>query len=179
MPNATLVVAAAADGYSLKSVVLWPCHKLPDELRLVLSSQLDVWGENEGWMTEALFLKYAEEVLLPGITQRRETLKKSDERCLLLLDSHSSRAQPDLWKRFADSLIDVVTFVPHTTHIAQQLNRGVFAVFKKTINANYEAPSSSSVVLRREALADVLPQALQTSLFPSTIKSSFAKSGVL
>ncbi|KAH7819126.1 uncharacterized protein MONOS_3305 [Monocercomonoides exilis] len=26
MPNATLVVAAAADGYSLKSVVLWPCH---------------------------------------------------------------------------------------------------------------------------------------------------------
>ncbi|KAH7820296.1 uncharacterized protein MONOS_6270 [Monocercomonoides exilis] len=68
MTNATLLVAAAADGSSLKSVVLWPCRKLPDELRLVLSSQLDVWGENEGWMTEALFLKYAEEVLLPGIT---------------------------------------------------------------------------------------------------------------
>ncbi|KAH7830604.1 putative DDE superfamily endonuclease [Monocercomonoides exilis] len=179
MPNATLVVASAADGYSLKSVVLWTCHKLPDELRLVLSSQLDVWGDNEGWMTETLFLKYAEEVLLPGITQRRETLKKSDERCLLLLDSHSSRAQPDLWKKFADSSTDVVTFVPHTTHIAQPLDRGVFAVFKKTINANYEAPSSSSVVLRREALADVLPQALQTSLLPSTIKSSFAKSGEL
>ncbi|KAH7823482.1 uncharacterized protein MONOS_9873 [Monocercomonoides exilis] len=86
MLYATLAIASAADGYSLKSVVLWPCHKLPDELRLVLSSRLDVCGENEGWMTEALFLKYAEEVLLPGITQRRETLKKSDERCLLLLD---------------------------------------------------------------------------------------------
>ncbi|KAH7819222.1 uncharacterized protein MONOS_6174 [Monocercomonoides exilis] len=90
IPNATLVVTGATDGYSLKSFVLWPCHKLPDELRLVLSSQLDVWGENECWMTEALFLKYAEEVLLPGIAQRRETLKKNDERCLLLLDSHSS-----------------------------------------------------------------------------------------
>ncbi|KAH7821250.1 uncharacterized protein MONOS_15700 [Monocercomonoides exilis] len=119
-------------------------------------------------------------MLLPGINQRIEALKKSDEHCLLLLDTHSSRAQPDLWMKFADSSIDVITFVPHTTHIAQPLDRGVFAVFKKTINANYEAPSSSSsVVLRREALADVLPQALQTSLLPSTIKSSFAKSGVL
>ncbi|KAH7828541.1 uncharacterized protein MONOS_4975 [Monocercomonoides exilis] len=129
IPNATLVVAAAADGCCLKSVVLWPCRKLPDELCLVLSSQLDVWGENEGWMTEALFLKHNEEVLLPGITHRKETLKKNDERCLLLLDSHSSRAQPDLWKMFVDSSMDVVTFVPHTTHIAQPLDRSVLAVF--------------------------------------------------
>ncbi|KAH7817099.1 uncharacterized protein MONOS_7992 [Monocercomonoides exilis] len=70
MPNATLVVAVAADGYCLKSVDLWPCHKLPDEVRLVLSSQLDVWSENEGWMTEAQFLKYAEKVFQTGYRYR-------------------------------------------------------------------------------------------------------------
>ncbi|KAH7830010.1 putative DDE superfamily endonuclease [Monocercomonoides exilis] len=144
---------------SFSSLVFHPSDMPADEQILALSSQLNVWGENEGWMTEELFFKFVEEVFPPGIAQRRETLKKNDERCLLLLDSHSSRAQPDLWKKFSDSSIDVVTFVPHTTHITQPLDRGVFAVFKKTINANYEAPSSSSVVLRREALADVLPQA--------------------
>ncbi|KAH7821077.1 uncharacterized protein MONOS_12906 [Monocercomonoides exilis] len=64
MLNATLVVAAAADRYSLKSVVLWPCHKLPKEMRVLLSAHIDVWDNNDGWMTESIFQRYAEQVLL-------------------------------------------------------------------------------------------------------------------
>ncbi|KAH7816165.1 uncharacterized protein MONOS_13679 [Monocercomonoides exilis] len=122
MPNATLVVAAAADGYPLKSVVLWPCHKLPKEMRVLLSAFIDVWDNNDGWMTESIFQRYAEEVLLTGIIERRKILMKTNERCLLLLDSHSSRAQPDIWQKFADNNIDVVTFIPHSSHITQPLD---------------------------------------------------------
>ncbi|KAH7828496.1 uncharacterized protein MONOS_7696 [Monocercomonoides exilis] len=42
MPNATLCAAAAADGYSLKSIVLWPSKKIPAELRVMLSSTINI-----------------------------------------------------------------------------------------------------------------------------------------
>ncbi|KAH7826025.1 putative DDE superfamily endonuclease [Monocercomonoides exilis] len=132
MPNATLCVAAAADGYSLKSVVLWPSKKIPAELRVMVSSSINIWEDNDGWMTDARFRRYAEDVLLPGIVERRTLLDKDEERCLLLLDSHPSRAQPDIWQKFANASIDVVTFIPHSTHLTQPLDRGVFAVFKKS-----------------------------------------------
>ncbi|KAH7831232.1 putative DDE superfamily endonuclease [Monocercomonoides exilis] len=179
MPNATLVVTAAADGYSLKSIVLWPCHKLPKEMRVLLSAFIDVWDNNDGWMTESIFQRYAEEVLLTGIIERRKIIMKTNERCLLLLDSHSSRAQPDIWQKFADNNIDVVTFIPHSSHITQPLDRGVFAVLKKCINSLYSVPPDSTISLRREAISNVLPQALQTALLPATVVSSFKKSGVL
>ncbi|KAH7825156.1 putative DDE superfamily endonuclease [Monocercomonoides exilis] len=179
MPNATLVVAAAAGGYSLKSVVLWPCHKLPKEMRVQLSASIDIWNNNDGWMTESICQRYAEEVLLTGIIERRKILMRTNERCLLLLDSHSSRAQPDIWQKFADNNIDVVTFIPHSSHITQPLDRGVFAVFKKCINSLCSVPQDSSISLRREAISNVLPQALQTALLPATVVSSFKKSGVL
>ncbi|KAH7832486.1 putative DDE superfamily endonuclease [Monocercomonoides exilis] len=179
MPNSTLVVAVAADGYSLPSLVLWPSKKLPQEMKVLLSPQLHAWADNDGWMTDALFARYAEEILLPGIVERRKLLDMNEDRCLLLLDSHPSRAQPDLWQKFADESIDVVTFIPHSTHLTQPLDCGVFAVFKRCFNSNYVVPSSSSIALRRKAVANALPQALQTALLPSTIHSAFEKSGVL
>ncbi|KAH7830906.1 uncharacterized protein MONOS_7237 [Monocercomonoides exilis] len=179
MPNATLCVAASADGYSLKSIVLWPSKKIPAELRVMLSSTINIWEDNDGWMTDAICRRYAEDVLLPGIVERRTLLNKDEERCLLLLDSHPSRAQPDIWQKFADASIDVVTFIPHSTHLTQPLDLGEFAVYKKCFNTKYFVPSSSSVSLRRKAIADALHQALQTALMLETIVSSFVKSGVL
>ncbi|KAH7820258.1 putative DDE superfamily endonuclease [Monocercomonoides exilis] len=179
MPNSTLVVAVAADGYSLPSLVLWPSKKLPQEMKVLLSPQLHIWADNDGWMTDALFARYAEEILLPGIVERRKLLDMNEDRCLLLLDSHPSRAQPDLWQKFADESIDVVTFIPHSTHLTQPLDCGVFDMFKRCFNSNNVVPSSSSISFRRKAVANDLPQALQTALLPSTINSAFEKSGVL
>ncbi|KAH7819739.1 uncharacterized protein MONOS_4252 [Monocercomonoides exilis] len=163
MPNATLCVAAAADGYSLKSIVLWPSKKISAELRVMLSSSINIWEDNDGWTTDVILRRYAKDILLPRIVERRTLLDKDEERCLLLLDSHPSRAQPDIWKKFADASINVVTFIPHSTHFAQSLDRGVFTVHKKCFNTKYVVPSSSSVSLRRKAIADALPQALQTA----------------
>ncbi|KAH7814977.1 uncharacterized protein MONOS_16540 [Monocercomonoides exilis] len=104
---------------------------------------------------------------------------RANDRCLLLLDSHSSRAQPDIWQKFADNNIDVVTFIPHSSHITQPLDRGVFVVFQICINSLYSVPPDSSISLRREEISNVLPQALQTALLPATVVSSFKKSGLL
>ncbi|KAH7828527.1 uncharacterized protein MONOS_12912 [Monocercomonoides exilis] len=42
MPSANLVVSAAANGNFLKSFVLWSCHKLPKEMRVLRSAFIDI-----------------------------------------------------------------------------------------------------------------------------------------
>ncbi|KAH7830306.1 uncharacterized protein MONOS_6380 [Monocercomonoides exilis] len=153
MPNATLVAGIAADGFSLPSVVLWPSANLPKELTTLLTPSLDIWPNTNGWMDKTSFKKYAL--------------------------THSSRDDPTTWRQFKEDEIDVVTFVPHTTHISQPLDRGVLAVLKSELSNNYSSPSSTSSSSKRTAVADVLPQALHTAFTPSVIKKAFINSGVL
>ncbi|KAH7825087.1 uncharacterized protein MONOS_14719 [Monocercomonoides exilis] len=148
-------------------------------MKVLLSPQLLAWAGNDGLMTDALFARYAEKILLTGIVQKRKLFDRNEDRCLLILDSHPSRSQPDLWQKFEVASIGVVTFIPHCTHLSQPLDCGVFAVFKRCFNSKNVVPSSSLIALRRKAVANALPQALQTALFPSTIHSAFEKIGVL
>ncbi|KAH7818816.1 putative DDE superfamily endonuclease [Monocercomonoides exilis] len=179
MQNATLVAGIAADGFSLPSVVLWKSANLPKELETQLTLSLDIWPNTNSWMDITAFKKYVLTVLLPDIIDRRKRILKESHRFLLLLDSHSSRADPTVWRQFKEAEIDVVTFVPHTTHISQRLDRGVFAVLKSELSNNYSSPSSTSSSSKRTAVADVLPQALHTAFIPSVIKKAFINSGVL
>ncbi|KAH7824043.1 uncharacterized protein MONOS_1671 [Monocercomonoides exilis] len=179
MPNAALVVGIAADGFSLPSVVQWPSATFPKELTTLLTPSLDIWPNTNGWMDKTSFKKYALTVLLPVIIDRIKRILKESHRCLLLLNSHSSRADLTIWRLFEEAEIDVVTFVPHTTHISQSLDRGVFAVLKSELSNNYSSPSSTSSSSKRTTVVDVLPQALNTAITPSVIKKAFINNGVL
>ncbi|KAH7816904.1 uncharacterized protein MONOS_9101 [Monocercomonoides exilis] len=65
------------------------------------------------------------------------------------------------------------SFVPHTTHISQPLDRGVIAVPISVISSSIEIPQSSTASFNREALADILPQALHSAFAPSVTKNAF------
>ena len=179
MPNSTFVMAVAGDGFSFKSIILWPSVRLPPELRPLISAQIDVWVGNNGWMTNEIIKRYCSEILLPSIVQRREILEKKTSRCLLILDCHPSRADPDLWIQFSSANIDVLTLVPHSSHLTQPLDRGVFANFKASLNKRYLVPLESNISLRRAALSDAIPDALRTATMSETIKSSFEAAGIL
>ncbi|KAH7825189.1 uncharacterized protein MONOS_1999 [Monocercomonoides exilis] len=177
--NATLVAAVASDGFSLPTIVLWPSSNVPEELTPLLSPSLDVWCNTNGWMNFSLFERYSLRVLLPEILERKKRMKLTEERCSLFVDSHISRANPIIWRKFMESNVDVITFVPHTTHISQPLDRGVFAVLKSVLNSSIEIPQSSTASSNRKALADILPQALHSAFAQSVIKNAFDASGVL
>ncbi|KAH7822976.1 putative DDE superfamily endonuclease [Monocercomonoides exilis] len=179
MINSTFVAAVAADGYAFPSVILWPSAKLPEELKSLLSPTLEIWANGSGWMDNECFKRYALTVLLPSIIERRMRMSLENEHILLLLDSHASRADPSIWREFQKQQVDVLTFVPHSTHLCKPLDRGVFAVFKSELTNRFEAPSSSSSSSKRAAISDVLPQAIHTALSPSVIQKAFVCSGVL
>eukprot|EP00770_Monocercomonoides_exilis_P007240 MONOS_7203.1-p1 / transcript=MONOS_7203.1 / gene=MONOS_7203 / organism=Monocercomonoides_exilis_PA203 / gene_product=unspecified product / transcript_product=unspecified product / location=Mono_scaffold00241:395-2724(-) / protein_length=468 / sequence_SO=supercontig / SO=protein_coding / is_pseudo=false len=187
MPNASLVAGIAADGFSLPSIVLLQNASLPKELTTLLTQSIDIWPNTNGWMDKTASKKYAFAILLPAIIDRRKRIFKESHRCLLLLDSHSSRADPTICViLFVKSQIllkeveiDVITIVLHTTHISQPLDRGVFAVLKSELSNNYSSPSSTSSSSKITAVADVLPQALHTAFTPSVIKKAFINNEVL
>ncbi|KAH7824208.1 uncharacterized protein MONOS_14730 [Monocercomonoides exilis] len=179
MANSPLTEAVAADGQSLPSVILLPNLKLPDDLKPLWSSNLEIWRNKCGWMESSTFKKDALSILLPSIKERRQRMSLDESHCLLLIDSHISRAVPIFWREFKKENVDVVTFVPHSIHICQPLDRGVFAVLKSELSSQYEAPSSSSSAAKRTALVNALQQSIHSALSPSVIKRAFKFSGVL
>ncbi|KAH7823055.1 uncharacterized protein MONOS_1334 [Monocercomonoides exilis] len=99
--------------------------------------------------------------------------------CLLSIDFHISRTDQTIKRKFKKENVDVVTFIPHSTHIRQPLDREVFAVMKSEMSSQYEAPSSSSSAAKRIALVEALQQSIHSALSPSVIKRAFKCSGVL
>ncbi|KAH7832352.1 uncharacterized protein MONOS_6029 [Monocercomonoides exilis] len=174
--NSSLVAAVAADGFALPSVILWPRKSLPDEMKPLLSQTLDIWPNGSGWMGCNQFKKNALTILLQGIIDRRKRMSLENSCCLLLIDSHISRADPTIWREFQKENIDVVTFIPHSTHIAQPLDRGVFVVLKTKLQTKYDLLSSLTSSSKITALVDVLPQAIHSALSPAVIKKTFEPS---
>ncbi|KAH7825021.1 putative DDE superfamily endonuclease [Monocercomonoides exilis] len=179
MINSSFVAAVAADGNTFPSVIMWPRAKPPEELKSLLSPTLEIWANGSGWMDNECFERYALTILLPSIIERRKRMSLENEHILLLLDSHASRADPSIWREFQKQQVDVLTFGPHSTHLCQPLDRGVFAVFKSELTNRFEAPSSSSSSSKRSEISDILPQAIHTALPPSVIQKAFACSCVL
>ncbi|KAH7815757.1 uncharacterized protein MONOS_3740 [Monocercomonoides exilis] len=128
MTNSSLVAAVAADEFALPFAIQWPSKSLPDEMKTLLSETLDIWPNGSGWMGCNQFKKNALTTLLQGIIDRRKRMSLENSRCLFLIDSSISRADPTIWRELQKENIDVVTFIPHSTHIAQPLDRKVFAV---------------------------------------------------
>ncbi|KAH7825347.1 uncharacterized protein MONOS_566 [Monocercomonoides exilis] len=164
MANSTLIAAVAADGQSLPSVILWPSLKLPDDLKPPQSSNLEIWPNKCGWMESLTFRKYALTIFLPSIKERRQHMSLDESHCLLLIDSHISRADPTIWREFKKE---------------NPLDRGVFAVLKSELSSQKEAPSSSSSAAKRTALVEVLQQSIHSAPSPSVIKRAFKCNGVL
>ncbi|KAH7818686.1 uncharacterized protein MONOS_2126 [Monocercomonoides exilis] len=117
MINSTFVAAVAADGYAFPSVILWPSAKLPEELKSLLSPALEIWANGSGWMDNECFERYALSILPTSIIERRKRMSLENKHILILLDSQASLANASIRREFQKQQVDVLTFVPYSTHI--------------------------------------------------------------
>ncbi|KAH7820412.1 uncharacterized protein MONOS_9431 [Monocercomonoides exilis] len=179
MTNSTFVSAVAADGFALPSVILWPGKSLPDEMKQLLSQTLDIWSNESGWMDCNQLKMFALSILLQGIINHSKRMSLENSACGLLIDSHISRTDPTIWREFQKENNDFITFIPHSTHITQPHDRGVFAVLKTELQTKYEPPSSSTSSSKRTSLVDALPQEIHPALSLAVIQKAFATSEVL
>ena len=131
MANITVVLTIPALGSALPTILLWPSKTLPQELATLAAFDIVVIPNGTGWQTISSFETMMMTILLPAIIKKRETLGKSSEYALLLLDSHASRFTSTVWEFCMTNKIVVLTIPSHTSHILQPLDRSCNGVLKR------------------------------------------------
>lgn len=131
MANITVVLTIPALGSALPTILLWPSKTLPQELTTLAAFDIVVIPNGTGWQTISSFENMMMTILLPAIIKKRETLGKSSEYALLLLDSHASRFTSTVWEFCMANKIAVLTIPSHTSHILQPLDRSCNGVLKR------------------------------------------------
>src|SRR5688500_8905768 len=81
------------------------------------------------------------QVFVPWIEERRTKFGKSEQRCLLILDSHSSRANSILLSNLHSKGIDILTIPSHSSYCLQPLDCTVNSSFKSFLRRS-PLPSS-------------------------------------
>jgi hypothetical protein len=171
------LLTIAGDGTALSSHILWPSITLPAEFN-TLPLSIKVHPNSSGWMTAASF-QSCMETLADEIDRKRRRCKLTGSRALLIVDGHSSRRNPALWKIFDSHRIDLLLLPPHTSHLLQPLDRFVNANFKTTLSRLWKPPTTPAIGLYRAELSRCLPEALHLALAPFTIKESWKATGIL
>ena len=128
----------------------------------------------KGWTDQELGSKWLERDFEPA-TAARNT---SGGYRLLILDGHNSHCT----YRFCDFAekhkIIVVCLPSHTTHILQPCDVGVFGPLSKLWKAQVNKASRANIVINKTNLLFYYSQARFEAFKPSTIQSSFSKTGI-
>lgn len=176
--HTTLCATVFADGTPLPALVILPLVYLPEEIVLEDWPRFDWTGQKNGWISKDIFAQYCEEVLIPAFRRRRKNLDHPNKRGLLIVDGHSSRINPDLWKLFRAENIDVVILPAHTSHITQPLDLCVFSLFKRWLRPLPEYRNANTAGLKRIGLLKAADHAFQMATCSRYIEKSFKRAGI-
>ena len=131
MSNVTVLLTIPAIGAKLPTVILWPAKTVPAELAELRAYDILVLPNEGGWQTLTSFEFIMRKIIIPAIVNKRKFLNYQTEKALLVLDSHSSRFNSQVWKDCAANNIIALTIPSHTSHFLQPLDCGPNGVMKK------------------------------------------------
>jgi hypothetical protein len=112
--------------------------------------------------------------VLEGINRRR----RGKEPVLLLLDGHSSRINPPLWRIFQQEGIDVVILPSHSSLYLQPLDLGCNAELKRQLTKALLTSSASSAAEARAEFLLALYSALHAAHAPTVVRGAWGRSGM-
>lgn len=175
----TLCVTVFADGTALPALVILPLVNLPENIDPEDWKWFDWTGQKNGWIDKDIFDEYCTHVLIPNFLKRRAKLNGPDKRGLLVLDGHSSRINPELWKKFRAADIDVLVLPAHTSHVTQPLDLCVFSLFKRYLRPLPEYKDAETAPDKRYGLLKAAEHAFQMATCSRFIMKSFKRAGIL
>jgi hypothetical protein len=108
-----------------------------------------------------------------------ETRRNDGKRRLLLLDGHGSHLTARFIAFCIDKSIDLVVLPPHTSHILQPLDVGVFSPLKRALSTEIEKLFRLDTRrIPRIEWTEAYITARNRALIPRSIESSFRASGI-
>jgi hypothetical protein len=125
------------------------------------------------YVTQAIFNKYIDEVLIPAVILDRGLPGCKDKPAILFSDNRSVHCSNELLGNLTRCGILVITYPPHTSHIFQVLDVLLFGILKKV--KKYHRRDHT---LRREVNHVLrLFRAYEQATASMTIKASWLKTG--
>lgn len=168
----TVLACTCASGVALPPMVIFDRKTLNPELTTGEVPGTIYGLSDKGWINRELFLNWFHRHFLALIPPTRPIL--------LLMDGHSSHYSPDVIRAAAEEKIILFTLPPHTTHIAQPLDRGPFSPLKaywKQICHDFYAKNTGRVVTRFD-FSSLFSEAWKLAMTPKNILSGFNVTGV-
>ena len=166
-----------ANGTSMKPLIIFPLKNVPQSATSAFRL-LSFAGSTKGWINRRIFNSWVTEMFVPEIQHRRSDLKIPNQRDLLLVDNHNSRASGTALRALAAANVDVLTFPAHTSHILQPLDQEVNLIYKKALKEKFTVKENSTAEERRKALLSAIEEAADEAQTIGRIRNSFKRAGI-
>ena len=167
--NLTVLACVSASGVSLPPLMVYPRKRsVPDAMRVGALPGTVFMVTDSGWMTKEIFLQWFQH-FINWIPPARPVL--------LIQDGHYSHISIDVIELAKAHSIHLLCLPPHTTHILQPLDVGVFKSFKAAFsNACHKyVMEQPGRVVTADILAALVGQAWPRSFNPLNVMSGFRK----
>ena len=168
----TVVGCVSAGGQIIPPMVIWNRKTVPAQLAQ-MECPGTVYGlSTKGWIDQKLF----------DLWFRKHFLRyaPTDRPLLLLLDGHSSHYCPDTIKLAAEEGVVVFTIPPHSSHITQPLDKGLYGPLKvawKQICHDYLI-ANPGMSIGKHNFSSLLSKAWLQSMSPKNAIAGFKTTGV-
>lgn len=168
----TVLACASASGYVMPPMVIYDRKNLKQELH---AGEVPgtIYGLSEkGWIDTELFELWLDHHFLHYAPPAKPLL--------LLLDGHSSHYQPTVVRKAAANDIILFCLPPHTTHLAQPLDRSIFSPLKTYWSQecqNYLARNPGKVI-SRNSFSQIFSKAWFRGMTPENVTAGFRATGV-
>ena len=173
----TLAPCVFANGDSLLPLCILNRAFIPTELPDSVKVGFHWAQQRSGWMTSEIFHWWITEVFIPHVEKTRLVMGLQGRYALLLVDGHSSRANPAMLTECLEAKILVKTLVAHSSSWTQTLDRGVFRAFKVSLTTRKGNKSyKNGVEWRTEMLRHTL-LAMREATSPGTVLEAWKESG--
>ena len=138
----TLIACIGLDGDTLKPTILTKTKTINSFLfeRGYSPDTVKIMSTENSFVTAAVFEIWLNDVFLPAVDKKRRTLRRRfgdvDDRAVLILDGCSSHLKDRFRQVLEEHRVTMRFLVPHTSHLTQPLDVGIFGWVKYLIRSN-------------------------------------------
>lgn len=175
--NVTIIAGANAIGNNIPPFYVFPGKRWSDDLLKGAPSGSAGRMSDSGWSNTGIFETYVTEHLA-----RHTHISEGKEQpaTLILYDGHKSHISLTLteWAKKRNVILFVLP--PHTSHITQPLDVGVFGPFKAYYNTECQTylHNNPGISISRYEVADLTAKPYIKAVCPANVISAFRKSGI-
>lgn len=184
-PHTTVMFAHSMGGYALPPFVIMQGNTETNDMRELLKiNNLFIATNASGWMTEAMFALWCMYFSCQLSQYKLHNDINFNEKVLLILDGHSSRACVLGLEILKLSNVDVLTLVSHTSHVSQMFDvqlaaplKAKFSSYYKSYLAKFEKKEISNIQKQRLAMLCAIQDSWSEVANPHNCKKSGKKAG--